>query len=238
MVADLKKILVGAVVAAAIGGGAAQTSFAADMPMKAAPVAIGYHWTGIYGGIHAGAGTGTKDWAFVPTNSTSHKVNGAIGGGQLGFNYQIGSWVFGVEGDLSASSIQGSSACPNTNYSCSSKAFWLATLTGRVGYAVTQPLLVYVKGGGAWAREQFTAIASFASEDTGRTSVSGWTIGGGLEYGFARNWSVKIEYDYLDFGTKRYNFLNPAGAVVDTADVKQQLHLVKAGLNYRFLGFQ
>lgn len=204
------------------------------MPVKApAYVNAPYNWTGFYVGANLGGGSGKKDWNFLPA-TTSHNVNGVIGGAQLGYNYQIASLVLGVEGEYSAAGIKGSSACPNPVFTCTSKINGVASLTGRVGYAFPAAILVYAKGGAAWARENFTAISPLFSEDTGNVTTSGWTLGGGLEYGFWGKWSAKVEYNYYDFGTKRYDFRSPAGVVVDRADIKQRLSVVKAGINYRF----
>ncbi len=98
---------------------------------------------------------------------------------------------------------------------------WYSTLTGRVGYAVDN-WLWYVKGGAAWADVDYS-IGGVKLGDT-RT---GWTVGGGLEYGLTPNWSAKLEYNFLDFGSD--NIAAPIGVKADT-----QAHLFKAGLNYRF----
>ncbi len=213
-----------------------QHSSAADMPVKAPPVSAIYDWSGFYVGGHVGAGRGHKVWTVpgTPTTRIDHDVSGFLGGGQIGLNYQVAKLVMGIEGDISATNMKGDSLCANPLYICTSKVHWIGTVTGRLGYAMTENALIYVKGGWAWARENFDFKATFASEDTGHVSASGWTVGGGFEYGLARNWSAKVEYNYIDFGTKRRDYFSPAGALADTVDVKQDLHLVKVGLNYRF----
>ena len=113
---------------------------------------------------------------------------------------------------------------------------WCATATGRIGYAFNN-MLLYAKGGGAWMDVRYTAsalaggvvIIGPAIVDNTR---SGWTVGGGLEWAFTPNWSAKIEYNYLDFGSKTYNFTAPGAAA--TAAIDSAYHLVKAGINYRF----
>jgi outer membrane immunogenic protein len=214
---------------------------AADLPTKAPvykapPPSLAYNWTGFYIGGNTGGGIGQKDWSFpyAPGRTTSHNVSGIIGGAQIGYNYQVTNLVIGVEGEYGAAGIKGDSLCPNAAYTCTSKIFGVASVTGRIGYAFPAAVLAYAKGGAAWAREDFTAISATASEDTGKVTTTGWTVGGGLEYGFWGRWSARVEYDYYDFGTKRRDAYNPAGVLVDTEDVKQRLSTVKLGINYRF----
>lgn len=122
-----------------------------------------------------------------------------------------------------------------------SKLTWLATATGRVGYAWNN-WLPYVKGGAAWAHNESNSTTSTAAGVVTATSVgsetrSGWTIGAGVEYGFWNNWSARLEYDYLDFGTAGVSRLFTSGAVTGTSATRHNeshAHLIKAALNYRF----
>jgi opacity protein-like surface antigen len=133
-----------------------------------------------------------------------------LGGGTLGCNYQMNSWVFGIEGDGSWGSVKGSSIdLQNTrDYNTVLEKRWLATARARVGYAWDRTLF-YVTGGGAWAGAKFSfpchtgAIAGCLLYTTSKT-VSGWTIGAGLEYGLTNNWTVKGEWLYVDFGTPSF----------------------------------
>ena len=111
---------------------------------------------------------------------------------------------------------------------------WLGTVTGRIGYAWDR-MLLYVKGGGAWVRDVYTITAGGGFFAETRDTNWGWTIGAGLEYGLTPNWSVKAEYNYLDFGTERIRFTPNVGAPFDR-DVDQHIHVVKVGINYRFGG--
>ena len=111
----------------------------------------------------------------------------------------------------------------------------MASVTGRLGYAWGQ-VLGYVKGGGAWARDDYDvfvtatgAPAASASETRG-----GWTAGLGGEYAITRNWSAFIEYDHYGFGTRANTFVTPPGGTFGTADIKQELDVVKGGVNYKF----
>src|SRR5262245_40947559 len=203
-----------------------------------APVPL-FTWTGFYIGGHFGGGFGNKDWEFVnvggiplapPFPATSHDVSGLLAGGQVGFNWQTGMFVFGVEGEASWADINGSSTCPNPLASCESNIVWLASITGGVGVACDRAL-VYVKGGWAWAGDRhFVPFGNAFDERTGDVTRSGWTIGGGLEYSFAPNWSAKIEYMFTDFGNEDRDFHRVAtGTFVETAAIGQTLSTVKFG---------
>jgi outer membrane immunogenic protein len=249
----MKKILLGtASILALIAGGAAN---AADVvpTYKAAPVGPApFAWTGFYVGAHLGAGMGLKEFFHVPTDPAdapsagtldgSGTVTGFLGGGQAGYNYQIDWAVLGVEGDITWSGLSGSFVCftgsgPESTFvshdSCSAKATWLATATGRIGGTVDHALL-YLKGGVAWVHDDYSdrlGCDGFTTSN-GSETRTGWTVGCGVEYAFSRNWSGKIEYDYMDFGTKTVTFTGP----VDTfaKDISEHIHVAKAGLNYKF----
>lgn len=236
----MKRILLASVGLLALG--TATSAVAADlpraMPVKAPMMApVVYNWTGFYVGAHVGYGWANKDWGFPDTGTaTSHSADGFLGGGQVGFNYQTGAWVFGLEGDLSWANLNGQSVCPNPAANCRTEINWLGTFTGRVGYAFDRALL-YVKGGVAWVDEDYFVRfpAAPASDETAGGVRTGWTLGVGLEYGFWNNWSAKLEYDYMDFGTDSYRLNRIAtGVFVENLDVKQHVHAVKLGINYRF----
>lgn len=229
--------LAGVLVAVAVSSVAAIGSVgAADLRVKApvykAPAAAIYNWTGFYIGGFVGGLWGEKDWREivgpVPGGIIHPSYSGVIGGGQVGFNYQVSSWVFGVEGDWGWTNASGSTGCISAPLlGCGVKLKWLATATGRVGYAWDRVLL-YVKGGGAWVSEQYPVGVGSPFVFTLDHDRSGWTVGGGVEYGFTPNWSAKLEYAYIDFGTDRLNF---QGAI---EDITQRVHTVKGGINYRF----
>jgi outer membrane immunogenic protein len=246
--------------AALMLGAAAQ---AADMPLKAAPPLAPppLTWNGCYFGGHVGGGWGTKTWRDTGddfSDNTSYNTNGFLGGAQVGCDYQM--WprvVIGVEGSWSGSNIKGDSVFPFEARSVSingdtvtqgggatiaTKVNWIATLTGRVGFTVDSAL-IYVKGGGAWVRERHTTVENEEPDEFNSSSVrvtrSGWLVGTGIEYMITQNWSAKIEYNYMDFGTKNVLFgtITRDGPIADDpASVRQQLHAVKFGLNYRFWG--
>jgi len=206
----------------ALGVTAASAADLGQRPVyKAQPMQVAiYNWTGFYVGGHAGYAWGREEIRDNITGvSGKTDPSGFIGGVQAGYNWQVSQWVFGIEGDWSWANGDGTAAIPGAIVK--SQYNWYSTLTGRVGYAVDNTLW-YVKGGAAWADADYSIGGAKVGD-----SRSGWTIGGGLEYGFAPNWSAKIEYNYLDFG--RDNIAAPIGVSADS-----QVHLLKGGLNYRF----
>lgn len=256
--------------------GLATTANAADLPMKARPMAPApvFSWTGFYIGAHGGGMWADKDWregctgllgaACVPAGNggipfvTSHQVTSGIAGGQVGYNWQVNNFVLGVEAD--ASGTFGDQSCSqivgpvgffaiNQGTGCS-KVDWLATVTGRAGVAVGQALF-YGKGGVAFAHDSYVArcsvlnggglcapvgIAMTNSVDDDRV---GWTVGVGVEYAFTQNWSVKGEYNYMDFGTERNRLTTVIFGGLNSyhdIDIRQRVSVAKVGINYRFGG--
>lgn len=178
-------------------------------------------WSGFYVGVNAGYGFGKSDWTD-PAISLSPK--GFIAGGTVGYNLQTGTWVWGLEGDIAYSDIKESDdSC--TPGSCETKASWLGTVRGRIGYAGWNNFLPYITGGGAFAGLK----ASSALGDASKTQI-GWTAGAGLEYAFMSNWSAKIEYLYADLGSFDCAACSASGT--DSVDFKA--NLVRGGVNYRF----
>jgi len=184
------------------------------------PVPLFYNWTGFYAGGHLGVGWDDGNSGF-------------LGGGQVGFNYQINpQWVLGVEADIAGTTIKdsvnaavvGPGAVLTANATASLD--WVSTFAARFGYAFDR-WLVYGKVGGAWAHASGTASAGINGMQFGSISVdetvSGWMLGVGTEYAWGNNWSAKLEYNMLDFGND-----NP---FADTT-----FHVFKAGINYRFGG--
>jgi outer membrane immunogenic protein len=175
----------------------------------------------------------------------SQSTSGWLGGFQAGYNWQTGNIVLGVEGDYDFANIQGTTACVVV-FNCSVKQNWVADFTGRIGVAPIERLLMYVKGGVAWADEKYTfgnsisaggaAVAINASATNTRT---GGLMGMGVEYAFMPHWSAKIEYDYIDFGTANVSqtlVTTPAIPELPTIATqhKDTESLMKAGVNYRF----
>jgi outer membrane immunogenic protein len=240
---------------AALGAVPSGAVFAADMPLKAAPIApVFYDWSGVYIGLHAGYGGAMKDWTDGVADFTA---KGFLGGGQVGINKQIGSLVFGLELDGSWANISGSQLLSNggplagaqRDENARSKIDGLVTFTGRAGLAADR-WFVYAKGGLAVAHETHS-FTSGGFNVPAVLSVSGseyrWapTVGFGTEYALGNNWSVKAEYNYIHLGTRAIGVngtvVNLAGVVTPVADnvqIEQALHLAKVGVNYRFGGIQ
>jgi outer membrane immunogenic protein len=203
---------------------AGSSAFAADLPVKAyrpvtpAPVMT---WTGFYAGLNAGYG-----WANVSVSGSgsSSDLDGFVGGGQIGYNWQTGPLVIGLEGDFQGSAQSTSDSA--LGITVDQDLRWLATLRGRLGYA-SGPWLFYVTGGAAWLNYQLTVSAGGASVDADDTK-GGWTLGGGVEWMFAPKWSAKLEYLYVDTGDTNvtlggFNF-----------DGRAKDNLVRVGINYHF----
>jgi outer membrane immunogenic protein len=147
-------------------------------------------------------------------------------GSTLGYNYQVGQAVFGVEGDLDWSVINGSTtnACPA---GCKTGNTWLSTVRGRLGYAADR-YMPFVTGGAA-----FGNITAFVPGfPQGVAERAGWTLGGGLEAALVNNWTAKVEYLYVDLGSFNCGF--NCGAISATNNVSFHTNVLRAGLNYRF----
>jgi len=187
------------------------------------PTPIPFAWAGFYAGAHAGVGWSDGD---------SSGSGGVIGGGQIGFNYQINQWVLGVEADLSGTTIKDSASAtvvgPGAVLTGNAQASldWVSTLAPRIGYAFDR-WLVYGKVGGAWAHGSGTVGASINGMPVGSISVgqtvSGLMLGIGAEYALWDNWTAKVEYNMMDFGNN--------GPFADS-----KFNVLKAGINYRFGG--
>jgi outer membrane immunogenic protein len=207
------------------------TAQAADIPRPVykgvRPVVAYYNWTGFYVGINGGYGWGTSDWT---TPAVSPKPKGGLFGGTLGYNYQVGSIVYGIEGDFDWADIKGNVACAGV-VTCETKNSWLATFRGRLGYAFDR-WLPYFTGGGAYGNVKATTSAPILGGITSASSNQlGWTVGAGLEYAFLGNWSAKIEYLYVDLGKFDTGFTAP---IPDNVSLKE--NIIRAGLNYKFSG--
>jgi outer membrane immunogenic protein len=218
-------------------------------PALAAPPTA-YNWTGCYIGASAG---GTWGHAAIDNNlSASTNVrtdpSGFIGGGQIGCDYRNPSnWLFGLQGEFNWTGAQHSQTIfppfPYVSETLDVRVDWYASATARLGY-VSGPWLFYGKGGAAWVKDQlrnFAQLASSSFDFSANTTRSGWTIGAGLEYAFAPNWSASLEYGYYSFGTKSVTLSGLAengGPPVpgsNSVTLNQNFSVVKVGLNYRFL---
>jgi outer membrane immunogenic protein len=194
--------------------------------------------------------------AISSSASQSFKSGNATGGVQAGYNYQYGNWVFGGEVDFEYLGLRGanssSTAFPSTlpggavgpptaffNTATSVSADWLFTARPRIGWAV-QNWLLYVTGGLAVGRESFSQsiaiLAPFVENTSFATTRAGWTVGAGVEYAIARNWSIRGEYLHVDLGTvNTTGTLTPAFAgLTQTGTVRVTTEIARGGLNYHF----
>jgi outer membrane immunogenic protein len=236
----------------------ATAALGADLPPPAAapvyrplpPVVVPlFTWTGCYVGGNAGglwAGSDWNDGVFGDFGSGT--ASGAVGGAQIGCNYQAGSWVFGIQGDYdwtSANNNNNNAFLSNLTglvVTDQTQINSLASVTGRVGYAWDR-FLAYVKGGGAWVKASYQFQIGGVAVATDSATQGGWTVGLGGEYAFT-NWLTGfVEYDYYGFSDTSPGGLvcavaagGCAGGVLFTNNVSITNHIsvVKAGLNLKF----
>jgi outer membrane immunogenic protein len=221
----MKRVLLACVAAAAALGlvGQAQAADLGRAPIVKAPpyIAPYQNWTGLYVGVNAGGGWGSSTWSGVAPGSFD--VSGGFVGGTLGYNWQIGQIVLGLEGDIDWSDIRGSSGI--CGFACQTRNNWFGTTRGRIGYAFDR-WMPYITGGLAFGDIEANPASPFASAST---TNAGWTLGGGVEVALSPNWSAKVEYLHLDLSDFTCTVCAPVPSKVDfNAD------LVRGGLNYKF----
>ena len=224
-------------------------------------------WTGFYVGAKLGWGWNTGDvFNFpLPDPVTFNQVpvdahpdaNGFIGGGELGYNWQIGRFVLGVETDFSGADVDGRDTVeplfnlpggpgdeiPGSLLVVSDRIDWFGTVRGRIGYTIMPCLLVYGTGGFAYIHRDLHGDVFIPPDETHPASVddvaTGWTAGGGLEYAINRHWSIKVEYLYLDGGSTSTSAVElgsgiPLPPFAERYTFDTQFHTVTAGINFKF----
>lgn len=246
----MKKFLLGTVALVAFAAPAAAADLAARPYTKAAPmIAAVYDWSGFYIGVNGGWGSSRKCWdsVFAPPAVAlgCHDATGGTAGGQVGIRWQSTNWVFGLEGQGNWADFRGDNlnlAFPGFRNRTSIDAFGM--FTGQVGYAVNNALL-YVKGGAAVTSERFrvngVGVPVEVASSGGYEARWGGVVGVGVEYGFAPNWSVGVEYDHMFMQDKTYTLFNngvagPAGTIFDVDRIRQDVDLVTVRVNYKFGG--
>jgi len=260
----MKKFLLVTVGLVALGFAApASAADLAARPYTKAPppmVPALYDWSGFYIGANGGWGSSRKCWdlvsnAFIPGGVVTtfptpiaegcHDASGGTVGGQIGYRWQASSWVFGLEAQGNWADFRGSNPSlfftptlltPGFTNQSRLEAFGL--FTGQVGYAWNN-VLVYVKGGAAVTGDQYRTFTIPAGLliDSARETRWGGTVGVGLEYGFAPNWSVAFEYDHLFMGTRNVTFTTPALLLFSATDrIRQDVDLATVRVNYRWGG--
>ena len=223
-----------AALAAVVGIGFTSVASAADMPTKA-PVAVSppvLNWNGFYAGIAAGGGVLQTAWSNAPfgTYSGTNSGDGAIVGGTVGWNWQTNPFLFGLEGDLSWANLK---VFPITNCvtNCSTELNWLGTLRGRVGYTFyNSAFLIYATGGAAFAGLENIVVTTPFSDV--KQTKTGYAVGGGIEGMIARQWSAKIEYLHIEFGS--YLVCHAGPCTFDNFANFVRGDIVRGGVNYHF----
>jgi outer membrane immunogenic protein len=250
--------------------GLAAPAMAADMAVKAppiVPIAI-YSWTGFYVGVNGGGGF-TDDRSLLVNetfagapfvsgtwpgsgNFGKRDVSGGFGGGQIGYNWQRDHFVFGLEADIEGSGISGSSLATITPYIAAPNSItvgfnerldWFGTARGRVGWAWDR-FLLYATGGFAYGQVKSSMTMSdtfgFTAATTSSSTRGGFVVGGGGEYAFNNNWSVKVEYQYIDLGRRTLaatEFLGGAPSLFAVNSTNRyDYHTVRVGVNYKWGG--
>jgi outer membrane immunogenic protein len=239
----------------------AAPAIAGDLPMKsevpyAAPQ---FSWTSCHVGGHLGGGSARKDMtdpvqlvqdsfifpgATTGVTTASTSPTGAVIGGQIGCDYEFASFVVvGIEGSASGSAMKGSTSVglplgnPDIGIVQANTDF-LASVTGRVGYAFDRVLL-YTKAGVALAGDKYNVSGTFTGlpyNFQGLDNRYGWIVGGGMDWAFARHWSVNVEYDYYSFGHGGILMADSINGFSGVVDVKQTVQVVKVGLNFHIWG--
>ena len=220
----MKRLCLAFVSLIALTGAAAAADLSRPPPYyKAPPVfAPAYNWTGFYIGVNGGGGWGRSAW----DSTGSFDVSGGLVGGTVGYNYQVGQAVLGLEGDIDWSGVKGTTnnACAP---GCQTENSWLSTVRGRLGYAADR-FMPYITGGAAFGNIK-ASEPGFAGNSTTNT---GWTLGGGLEFAIAGNWTAKAEYLYVDLGNFNCGVACGPGSTVN--NVSFHSNIMRGGINYRF----
>ena len=233
----MKKMLLGSVALIAMAGitPALAADLAPQMYTKAPPVVNpGVNWSGFYIGAMGGYSWSNSLRASalgVSASTSTSDIAGGFGGGTIGYNWQMNQIVFGLEADAAGGDISDSTTVLGITGREKIDAF--GTVAGRIGYAAG-PASIYAKGGYAWADNELSlSAAGFGTLYSESHIHSGWTVGGGVEYMFAPNWSGKIEYMYADYQKENYlGDVIPGGVGLGGS-----FHSIKAGINYHFGSF-
>jgi outer membrane immunogenic protein len=250
----MKKFLLATVGLVALGFAApASAADLAARPYTKAPppmVAAYYDWSGFYIGANGGWGSSRKCWdinndlgvAVVPAfREGCHDATGGVAGGQIGYRWQAGGWVFGLEAQGDWADLRGSNTSlfiPGATNRSKIDAFGL--FTGQVGYAWNN-VLWYVKGGAALTDDKYNGSFTTTGVVFDRAKETRWggTVGTGLEFGFAPNWSAAVEYDHLFMGNRNVSFtsvLPPVGTLSRIDNIRQDVDLITVRVNYRWGG--
>lgn len=254
----MRKLLLANLAAAAMT--TAGPALAADLPVKApAPFPERFSWTSCYLGGHVGGGFAQKDvadpvqlvqdsflfpGATAGVTTVNPSPSGVVIGGQIGCDYEFpSSFVIGIEGSASGSTMRGSqnATLPLGNPDVAlvqANTDFLASVTGRIGYAFDNVLL-YARGGAALAGDKFDVSGTFTGlpyDFRGLDNRFGWVVGGGVDWAFSHHWSTFLEYDYYGFGHGNVLMQDGINGFAGTVNVKQNVQVVKAGFDFHISG--
>lgn len=206
-----------------------------------------FSWSGCYVGTQGGLGTGHTSWKDVDVagdidgngffNTARTDQTGGIYGGQAGCDYEFGGgFVVGVQNLFAGTTIASTEVDQfNATWALRDRINWYDGATVRVGYAVDRVLL-YTRGGGAFAQNHFEIENSGFNLGTPNATRVGWTLGSGVEWAFAQNWSVFTEVNYYDFGKQNVQFVGNPATMNTPFKVKtgQTMETFTFGVNYKF----
>ena len=268
----MKRMLIGTTAIASL---LATGAFAADLPMRnyakapifAEPI---FNWTGFYLGGNIGYSWGRSSDTSTLTNSAGTvlfastgktALDGVFGGGQIGYNWQVQNFVWGLEADIQGTNEKGGRTfvCPAgvciptpvgiapsagtpVPATLGQKIDWLGTVRGRAGVTVTPALLLYATGGLAYGEvNTHESIGVVPTAFSSNTTNAGWTAGAGIEGAIGGNWTARVEYLYVDLGKVNGSFITPLTAVgggVIATNYSSHItdNIVRFGINYKFNG--
>jgi outer membrane immunogenic protein len=248
---EMKRILLGAI--ALLAWGAVAPAVAADLPARAytkAPEMMMpaiYDWSGFYVGFNGGGAWSHECYAInsvagvavAPNSEGCHNATGGLVGGQVGYRWQMSSWIFGFDAQGDWASLKGSNSSLTaiTPYANQTKVDAIGLFTGQVGYAWNN-VLWYAKGGAAVTDNQYSSFFTSTNIQFNAASDTRWggAIGTGIEISFAPNWSVALEYDHLFMGNPNITFPTSANAVTRSDNIKQDVDIGSVRVNYRWGG--
>jgi outer membrane immunogenic protein len=268
----MKRALLGIVAIASLVGTSALAADLAPRMYTKAPVAppVLYDWTGFYIGGNIGYSWGRSRDDSTLTNtagtvlfasSDAANLNGVVGGGQIGYNWQMQNWVFGLEADIQATGEKGSRVftCPTgvctppiagiavipgpaVHVSLTQKIDWFGTVRGRIGFLATPQILLYGTGGLAYGDVNTSETIGAAALGFSNTDTRvGYTVGAGIEGAIGGGWSAKLEYLWVDLGRTTGSFVTtiaatPGGVITSNFSSRITDNVLRVGVNYKFGG--
>ena len=225
----MKKILMASAALLTMVASASAADLYAKVPARPAPV---LNWTGFYVGVNAGYGGGESSIDIAGLGGALPlKSNGFLGGGQIGYNWQAGQFLYGLEADIQGTNVKSSLGVATLfGGDAGTTVDYFGTVRGRIGFTPWERSVVYATGGLAYGQTKTT----LGVLQLGTNTKIGWTAGAGFEYMIAQNWSVKTEYLYVDLGKDDFDLAALGAPPGFTISEKTNMHVVRAGVNYHF----